>query len=442
MARASRHVRTLCAVIYFTIAGSQLPAIAQTSIDPYATGGYAGTAPGYGNPITNVFSASPTWFGSQPSAGGYGGLPPLGPLIDVPPATRLWLRGEYLRWWTEGMSTPVLATTSPAGTPSGDAGVLGLGTTQALFGGDPINEGATNGMRFRGGFFLTPAAAFGIEGEYFALAEQNDSFFQGPGGDILARPYFDPTRDREASQLIEYSPLQEGSLNISSETNLRSMLLAGRASLCPTCGGNCIACRNNDRVDWIVGYRRIRLEDELAFVENVQHLDDATSRVLMDRFHTKNEINALQLGVTYQADLKRVWLESMLRVAVGQNKQSVGISGSTTLTDGGVSNDYAGGFLAQTTNAGSYRRDQFTMVPEIGVTLGIRVFDWLHGTVGYNLLYLPSVVRAGDQIDLDINSTLLAPPPTSPTGSQRPQFNFIESDYYAHGLSLGLQLQF
>jgi hypothetical protein len=66
----------------------------------------------------------------------------------------------------------------------------------------------------------------------------------------------------------------------------------------------------------------------------------------------------------------------------------------------------------------------------------------MHATAGYSLVYLPAVVRAGDQIDTDINPNLLAPPLDPFTGAARPQFRYIESDYYAQGLSLGLQLQF
>jgi len=373
---------------------------------------------------------------------GMGSLPTLGLVNNSRPNERLWLRGEYLHWLTEGMNAPVLATSSPNGTAQAEAGILGFDDTQVLFGGGEINGGSTNGMRFKGGFYLTPTAAFGIEGEYFSLAEQDDGFSGGTGRQILARPFFDPTNDRQTAQLIDFPGLADGSLRINADTNLRSMMVAGRASLCPTCGGNCIACRNTDRVDWIVGYRHMQLEDGLTFSENIESLGPPGSLSLVDRFRTKNEFNGLQLGIAYQANMKRVWLESLLRVAVGQNTQSVSIGGQTTITEIGLTESYPGGLLAQRTNSGSFERDEFTMIPELGLTLGIRIFDWLHATAGYTLVYMPSVVRAGDQIDLDVNPNLLAPPVDPFTGSDRPQFRYIESDYYAHGLSLGLQLQF
>ncbi len=418
------------------------------SADPYSTSGYNGpvtySGPGLGG-MTNIFTSPPTWLSSarwQGSNLGVGGG--LGSLLGVEPQDRLWLRGEYLHWWTEGMNTPALATTSTVGTPQNQAGILGLNSTSVLFGGGEINDDSTSGMRFRGGFYVTPSAAFGIEGEYFSLGEQDDGFSGGTGQGILARPFFRTDTDIETAQLIDYPGSFDGNLQISSETKLRSMLIAGRASLCPTCGGNCVACRNTDRVDWIVGYRHLQLKDGLAFSESIESFvpGELGTLQLSESFRTKNEFNGLQLGVAYQANLKRVWLESLLRVAVGTNRQSVGISGNTSITELGITETFAGGLLAQRFNSGSFEREDFTMVPEIGLTLGVRIFDWMHATAGYSLVYLPAVVRAGDQIDTDINPNLLAPPLDPFTGAARPQFRYIESDYYAQGLSLGLQLQF
>ncbi len=82
------------------------------------------------------------------------------------------------------------------------------------------------------------------------------------------------------------------------------------------------------------------------------------------------------------------------------------------------------------------------MIPEIGLTLGIRVTDWLDATIGYTALYYPNVVRPGDQIDTDVNRNLLPPEVNPFTGALRPQFHFVESDYLAHGLTLGAELRF
>lgn len=424
---------------------------AQSNADPYATNGYAsGLTTGYtgGPPIAirglpNWSGLTPTWLtGAQRSSFSAANYNPLNFFPGINQASeRLWLRAEYLHWWTEGMDTPALATTSPDGTDQDDAAALGLPGTTVLFGGE-INDDSTHGMRLKAGFFLTRSAAFGIEGEYFGLAEQDDSFSASTGRSIVGRPFYRTDTDRETAQLIDFPGIVDGNLSIRSSSDLRSYLLAGRASLCPTCGGNCVACRNTDRVDWIVGYRYIELEDSLSFNENLTSLGPPGDIALSESFSTNNEFNGLQLGVTYQANLKRVWLESLLRVAVGNNSQRVRISGQTAITEFGITETSEGGLLAQRFNSGTFEREEFTMIPELGLTLGFRFTDWLHATAGYSLVYLPAVVRAGDQIDTDVNPELLAPATDPLTAGNRPRFEFVETDYWAQGLNLGVQLQF
>ncbi|MCC9656971.1 BBP7 family outer membrane beta-barrel protein [Rhodopirellula halodulae] len=400
--------------------------ISSGTVDPYATAGYNTTT------SANGFLAG---FPSQ-------NFPSTLFVPNVVQQDRLWLRTEYIRWWANGMETPALVTTSPDGTAQADAGVLGLPNTSVLYGGE-INDESTNGIRFRGGFFITPASAFGIEGEYFRIGSNTSGFGRNGGDQILARPFFRTDTDVETAQLINYPGVVDGSLAIGAASKLDSYLINGRVALCPTCGGNCVTCRNTDRVDWLIGYRHMKLDEALTFGETLdsQLVGAPGTIVLADAFRTTNDFDGLQLGVTYQANLKRVWLESMLRVAVGNNKQTVSIRGNTFITEAGVTENYSGGLYAQRDNSGNFRRDEFTMVPEIGFTLGVHLTSCLDATVGYSLLYFPNVVRPGDQIDRDVNPDLLAPPGTVASPS-RPEFRFIENDYVAHGLSFGGQLRF
>ena len=164
--------------------------------------------------------------------------------------------------------------------------------------------------------------------------------------------------------------------------------------------------------------------------------------VIADRFETTNEFHGLQLGAIYQAHFRRLWLESLLRVALGNNTQTVRIGGSTAITENGVTDNFSGGLLAQRTNSGSHQRDVFTMIPEVGLTLGIRLTDWLDATAGYSVVYLPAVVRGGtDRHRREPQpARRLRAKPFS--GALRPRFRFVESDYLAHGLNFGAELRF
>lgn len=382
------------------------------------------------------------WLGNGPLLPNIQGLgfAPAGQMLG----DRLWLRGEYLYWYTDAMETPPLLTTSPAGTPQNRAGILGETGTRTLFGG-PINDGASSGFRTQAGFWVTPQRAFGIEGEYFTLLGDGDGFSaSGNGAPILGRPFFDTTNDRETAQLISFPGLVNGSVGISSDTDLRSALINARAALLPTNFGVCAPCSDPDRVDWIVGYRHLQLDDRLSFSETIDsQVPGAPGTIrLNEQFATENRFNGVQLGIVYEANFRRAWLESMLRVAVGNNSQRVNISGNTSITELGVTDRFTGGLLAQTSNIGSYRQNEFTMIPEIGLKLGFRVTSCFHATVGYSMLYFPNVVRAGDQIDSNVNPNLIPEPNNPITGSQRPRFSLVETDFWAQGISVGGELSF
>ena len=130
-----------------------------------------------------------------------------------------------------------------------------------------------------------------------------------------------------------------------------------------------------------------------------------------------------------------------MRVGIGNVHQTVLIDGSTSITENNITTDHNAGFLTQRTNIGTYQRDRFTMVPELGITLGYQMTRRLRGTIGYSLIYWGNVVRPGDQVDLDVNTNLLPPEVNPFTGPLRPQFQFQQTDYWVQGLSYGLEFR-
>ena len=422
------------ALLIFVVVPAKALAQNGVAFVPVAVGG----ADPYAN-VNRTTGYLPNFGGSLDAGNFAGGIIP-GPMAL---SERLWIRADYLYWQTEGMDVPALVTTSSAGTDRFDAGVLGEANTRTVFGGGEINDDGTSGIRFRSGFWITQQGTFAIESEYFQLlGDQDDGFSGGGGNSIVARPFYDSSRDTDTAQLINFPGVVDGNLRVRSDTDLRSILINGRVALCPV--GVCNSSGHSDRVDWIVGYRRVELDDSLSFNESLtSQLANAPGTIaLNDRFSSSNEFNGLQLGVIHQTQFKRGWLESMLRVAAGNTNQQVNIAGSTAITENDTTENFGGGLLAQRSNIGKYERDEFTMIPEIGLTLGVRLTDWLDATVGYSVMYFPSVVRAGSQIDTDVNGNLVAPEIQPFTGTLRPDFEFVESDYWAHGLSLGAELRF
>ncbi|MGI9471699.1 MAG: BBP7 family outer membrane beta-barrel protein [Rubripirellula sp.] len=357
---------------------------------------------------------------------------------------RFWVELDYLRWRTEGSNVPALVTTSPNGTSASDAGVLGEPGTSILAGAGEINDSSTNGARWRSGIWCRNGQ-FGFESEFFRLSGENQAYgVSSDGSRILARPYFDALVGQESSRLVSFPGNVEGSIGVTAQSKLRSALLNGRASLIPVNKFCEDPCNPADRIDWILGYRYLELTDSIVFSENRNSLlsNNPETSVLSESFESKNELQALQLGIIYKANFRRAWLESLMRVAVGNNRQQIRIRGNTTITDLSGTNSYNGGLLAQRSNIGEYKRKRFVMVPELGLNMGVRLTRCLHATLGYSVLYFPSVARASDQIDTDVNSNLIPPEANPFSGPLRPEFNYVESSYWAHGVNLGAELNF
>ena len=78
------------------------------------------------------------------------------------------------------------------------------------------------------------------------------------------------------------------------------------------------------------------------------------------------------------------------------------------------------------------------MVPELGATLGYLLTAHLRATVGYTFMYVSRVARPGDQIDLDLNPSLLPPEAEPFTGPLRPAFAVRDTDFWAQGLRWAL----
>jgi hypothetical protein len=202
-------------------------------------------------------------------------------------------------------------------------------------------------------------------------------------------------------------------------------------------------CAREPRVDWIIGYRNVSLEDNLQFSENLTALVPPGGIVnLRESFETENDFQGIELGFVREVPFGRWWFETTSRVALGNNSQKVKIAGSTRLIEAGVAETFPGGLYAQRTNIGTYERDRFTVVPELGAAIGFHVGPRLSLTAGYTLVYISNVVRAGDQIDTDINPGLIPVEANPLTGPLRPRFIFRQTDFYAHGITVGGDFRF
>jgi len=324
-----------------------------------------------------------------------------------------WIRTDYLGWWASGMEMPPLVV----GTRTGREG------TSVLFGGEDVSNDARSGGRFGLGMWLDPCHLRGIDVTYLTLGRETTKF-AAAGSDytLVARPYFDISTGQEATYTIDNGDTYDGWVSVAAKSRFQGVeLLYRRATK---------RCVSN--VDFLIGWRWLELKDRLLIESERAYTDTLPMATnLSDLFDTKNSFNGVELGVEWRRPIAALWTFEMLgKVALGNTNSVVRIDGQT-IVDG--QQPAAGGLLTQDSNIGTHTRNSFATVTELGVGLRRRFTCNLELTFGYTFVYWSDVLRAGDQVDLDVDLQQTTGRPTVPMDS---------TDFWAQGLHFGLEYAF
>jgi hypothetical protein len=350
------------------------------------------------------------------------------------PRMHPWFRGEYLLWWEKSANLPPLV--------SNDA--LDVAGVNILFGGDSVDPGSRSGARFTLGSWLSQSQEVGIEATYMFIGNRLVNFHTSSDQVAgLARPFFNVSPDpdgllpgKQDAQLVLPLNGTPGVIDINLGNDFQSFELLMRQAMFRQPG---------QRVDFLAGYRYSRFSEILQINETTGVLQ------IIDSFGAGNQFNGAELGISAQTQHFRWSLEGVAKIGVGATRSTVAINGTTK---NGVT--IQGGFLALPSNIGVYEQTNFTMLPEIGATLGCNLTPRMKLTCGYSLLYWGKIVRPGDQIDagfdqtshlvnVNVNPTQFPVPggaPATPVSTPAPQARFTTTDFWAQGLSFGLDCRF
>jgi Putative beta barrel porin-7 (BBP7) len=390
-------------------------------------------------------------FFPQPAAEAplYGGE--VGPSAAMTSQLNKWyLNAEYLVWFTRSSSLPALVTTSA---PAFD-GILGRGDTRVLYGNRTTGNTEHNGGRFTAGYWFGTEQRWGIETNIFFLTTDRERFTANSGQfPVLARPFFNLNANEQSAETVA-SPRRgaTGSVAVESESSLWGADLNLRRFVTKT------SCA---RLDFLAGLRYLSLEEGLTINESYtrDETQDAemvaglpVSGTVFDSFRTTNRFYGGQLGFTGEVRRGRWFSNLTAKVGFGTVFQSVNINGGQTATlADGTRAAFQGGLLALPgANIGDFKRNEFAVLPEVGLNVGYFLTPRLRVYVGYNFLYLSSVLRSGDQIDPNLDVTRI-PFFTAQATNQpgiinatrlpqvRPVPTFKETDFFAQGVNLGLQ---
>jgi hypothetical protein len=394
------------------------------------------TAPEAGNASsakTSLAAADMQSKGAEEGKEGAAGIPPSenGPVQEFSESDSqggFYGAAEYLLWWfKKDRFFPLITHGDPNDTPTG---ALGQPGTSVLFGGNHVGADPFSGGRFTLGTWLGNEQAWGLEANFFFM-EQRRSFFHAvgsgePGTGSLNIAFFNGDANIPDSQQVALEGTSEGEVG----TRLTQRLLGSEVNL-----RHPISDNDDFRLSVLAGFRFLDLQEsfDLFAASALLPTTLGIGTLLEDSIATRNRFYGGQIGAA--ADFFRGdWrLNVNAKVALGGNDELVRINGTTTSTDPINGTVVApGGILSGPNNIGDHHRGEFAVVPEVGVNVGYQITENVTVSLGYTFLYISDVVRPGEQIDHTVTFQT----------NNRPGVLFKNSDFWAQGINLGLQIRY
>ena len=273
-----------------------------------------------------------------------------------------------------------------------------------------------------------------------------------PSGLLLGRPFVNPAIDPlfgnpETALLLASNGLFTGGASVSTSNTFWGVELNGRFGLT----GN-----SWYRADLLAGFRYVSLGEGLNVGSTVTALPDGlvtfqgspvlapASVAVLDSFRTRNDFYGAQIGTVVEFQKGMWFADWRALLAAGVVRQSLTISGATSLITPTDITTVPGGLLAQASNIGRFARNEFGIVPETGLSVGCQVASFLRVYAGYSVLYMrQDVLRPGTSIDRSVQVTQIPSLSPAPTGTETlPGVILRNVDYWVQGVHFGVELTF
>jgi hypothetical protein len=356
-----------------------------------------------------------------------------------------------------------LVTTGPANAAA--PGTLDDPQTTVLFDGQRLHDQPYMGGHFAGGGWFDECQYFGGELGYFFFAAQDRGFIASatgnPGTPGLFVPFFNPLTGVQDAFVVAASGNPNGPVTGTVHITSRSDLQGGDGHfLFSFSRGMSFRC------DALAGVRWLNLNEDLTIDENLRFITLsppgfdviagnpfpgrqfllASDIGIRDHFGTRNDFIGCDLGFKSHF-VSNCWsIDLLTRLAVGGNHQVIRGDGFTGITFPGFPTQYdrSGRYIGPA-NSGVFGNDIFSVVPEVGLTIGWEPTHWCKFTLGYNWLYWTNVVRPGAQVDRVINPIGV---PTRPEFQsnlyepRRPGVAFNETDIWLQFVTVGMQFTY
>ena len=463
-------MRTRFAVFVFAIASSAT--LGQCAVE--ATGAPPNSPPQPDSPSALV--PAPNQLAEQ--MGGKANAPPTpdpvllqpAPPVVLAAAPRAILYGslDYLLWWAKGAPLGVpLVTTGPVATThhgfvnSPDTTILyGAPFAPAQGGNDTQQFGAFSGMRLNLGFWLDNDRRFAIEGSSFLLGRRTAGYAaraDANGLPILNTPVFNNvpyTAGRGTSPLMNEDGLPYSLPNDPNRADGNAGVFTGGVAITNSLrlwGADVVGVLNLNRgrsweLSALAGFRYLDLHESFDLYGDIQGVSGSyatNSGNVFDHFQTRNQFYGGTLGLRGRYVSGLLTFDLLARIALGASHEVININGGfESFNRQAPYLSGPEGIFAQPANSGRTADNDFAVVPEVQLRVSYALTDWLNISVGYDFLYFSSVVRPGDQINREIpkGQTFLQGGDTISATSPARFFN--TTDFYAHGVTFGLDWRY
>jgi Putative beta barrel porin-7 (BBP7) len=341
---------------------------------------------------------------------------------------------EYLILWFKGHHHPPLITTGDAN----DAipGALGQPGTTILH-NDRDGAGSSSAFRVTYSWWVVDPEVCCLDSSFMIMEQRRLPFnvaSNANGEPVLSRPFFNPTANTEDADPRALPFVSRASL----QDNFYTRLMGAEANFKYNVTG--APCTAGPSLTMLAGPRWIRLDEKYTNNDVSQDLPPGTgeTRTFQDNVTCYNEFFGGQIGGILRARWDRLILETSAKIAVGQNFQTLKMSGFTrTHNDAtGVVTFNNEGLWVQSTNSGISHPERVSVVPEFNLNIGLFLTDNLKFSVGYGVFDMSNVIRPGTQLDRRIDIQAPGIPTTLPAR------NIHTTDFWAQWVNFGFEFIF
>lgn len=349
------------------------------------------------------------------------------------------MRKEWLFWNLRSMPLPPLIVTGNPNLPG--AGIPGSGNVIPLV-GPQQNLGMFDGARLTIGRWLDPDGELGGEVSGFIFVRKSSTnIFQGSPSLPLSVPTISST-GTPFTYDYSFPGRFVGALGLTTATQF----LGAEGNLLHR-----VYDKNGVSLDGLLGYRYLWLNERLDLLGETQSagaigtfqgmpLPNGTTVFTTDTFKANTQFHGAQMGGRLQFRRDMFTITTFGKYGLGINLETLNTYGATTANGPGGIQTVPGGVRVLPSNLSASTHDQFSMMGEAGIELGLQLTSHINIRVGYNLLWWSSVLRPGSVASPVVTRSQVPIDPTfstTPVANALPTTAFHTSDFLAHGLSVG-----